>query len=89
MNYFFLLCFFFFGWLKISIWFEYVNQKNKLEEDLEEVTIKVFFDIKIGEKHMGMAFVGLCLTICCALFSSTDLEFGIIFTCEQIICVSQ
>jgi hypothetical protein len=42
--------FFFYGWLKISIWFEYVNQKNKLEEDPEEVTNKVFFDIKIGGK---------------------------------------
>jgi hypothetical protein len=51
----------FFGWLKISIWFEYVNQKNKLEEDLEEVTNKVFFDIKIGGKDMGMVFVGLCV----------------------------
>jgi hypothetical protein len=38
-----------------------VNQKNKLEEDLEEVTNKVFFDIKIGGKDMGMVFVGLCV----------------------------
>ena len=39
-----------------------VYQEKKLDEDLEEVTNKVYFDIEIDGKSMGM-FV-LCMCVC-------------------------
>ncbi|XP_041009606.1 peptidyl-prolyl cis-trans isomerase CYP20-1-like isoform X2 [Juglans microcarpa x Juglans regia] len=35
------------------------QEEKKLEEELEEVTNKVFFDIETGGKHMGRIVIGL------------------------------
>lgn len=40
-----------------------VYQDNKLEEDLEEVTNKVYFDIEIDGKHIGMLYCSLCVCV--------------------------
>ena len=39
--------------------FYVVYQDNKLEGDLEEVTNKVYFDIEIDGKHIGMLHCSL------------------------------
>lgn len=41
--------------------FYVVHQDNKLEGDLEEVTNKVYFDIEIDGKHIGMLHCSLCV----------------------------
>lgn len=41
--------------------FYVVYQDNKLEGDLEEVTNKVYFDIEIDGKHIGMLHCSLCV----------------------------
>ena len=44
--------------------FYVVYQDNKLEDDLEKVTNKVYFDIEIDGKHIGMLYCSLCVCVC-------------------------